>query len=210
MDRSIQFSQLDDINSEDCSIALDIYEEAFPPEERVRRDKVIDRIAKGVYELWIGKDGDRVVFMTILYNLQQSDLVLLGYIATDAAYRNLGIGSTFLQDVLNHLKPLDRYLLIEMEHPDNDDGMARRRLEFYRRIGAKLLENVRYILPPLSGDRPTEMLLAIAPGYRTETLDRLRVRHLLTQLYVEAYDRSIEDPLLHLCLSSVPETVRLV
>ncbi|OAB56185.1 hypothetical protein AY599_04100 [Leptolyngbya valderiana BDU 20041] len=205
-----QFTQTDDIRSDDCARALDIYEAAFPARERVGRDKVLDRIARGVYELWLGKDGDRVVFMTILYTLKDSDLVLLGYIATDAAYRNRGIGSAFLKDVLKHLRSRDRYLLIEAERPNDEDTFSTRRLEFYRRLGAKFLENVRYILPPLAGDTPTEMLLAIAPGYRTETLPQDRVRHLLTQLYIEAYDRSADDPLLQLCLASVPDIVRLV
>ncbi|MGC9503381.1 GNAT family N-acetyltransferase [Baaleninema sp.] len=206
----IRFFQTDDVGGDDCARALDIYEAAFPARERVSRAKVIDRITRGVYELWIGKDGETVVFMTILYSLQDSDLVLLGYIATDAAYRNRGIGSAFLKDLLKHLKPRDRYLLIEAERPNDEDKFSTRRLDFYRRLGAKFLENVRYILPPLAGDLPTEMLLAIAPGYRSPTLSGERVRHLLTQLYIEAYERSPDDPLLQLCLSSVPDTVRLL
>ncbi|NMG61209.1 hypothetical protein E1H12_22525 [Geitlerinema sp. P-1104] len=112
--------------------------------------------------------------------------------------------------MIERLQEGDRYLLLEVELPTPADPMTQRRYEFYRRLGAKFLQDVRYILPPLSGGEPTEMCLAIAPAYKTPTLGGDRVRQLLCQLFQEVYEHPLSDPLLQACLETVPETVYLV
>lgn len=207
----VVFDKLESADGDDARVALDIYDAAFPASERIPRQTVAQRIDRGVYELWIGRQPEdrRVVFMAILYTLHDSDLVLLGYIATHADFRNQGIGSAFFRDLLQQLQARDRYLLIEMEVPDDRDPFTQRRHQFYQRLGANVLQDVRYILPPLSGGEPTEMWLAIAPAYKTPTLTGDRVRQLLEQLYTEVYERPHDEPLLRTCLASVPPVVRL-
>jgi len=206
----VMFQRIDSSQHQATAAALAIYEEAFPLSEQIPRSLVEERIDSGVYELWVGQRGEEVVFMAILYTLRDSDLVLLGYIATHQEARNQGIGSRFLEQVLTALQERDRYLLLEVELPNEADPMTQRRYGFYQRLGALFLQDVRYILPPLSGGEPTEMCLAIAPGYKTPTLAGDRVRQLLCQLFQEVYERPLSDPLLQTCLQDVPETVYLV
>lgn len=206
----VEFQLVASSQCAETTAALDIYDAAFPASERIPRQIVGDRIDSGVYELWVGLAETRVVFMSILYTLQDSDLILLGYIATHADYRNQGIGSQFLQELIETLRSRDRYLLIEMEVPDDGDPFTQRRYGFYQRLGAKVLKDVCYILPPLSGGEPTPMWLAVAPQYHTEELSGDRARQLLIQLFTEVYDRPPDDPLLQTCLASVPEVVHLV
>ena len=168
--KSIRFEPILTSTHPATAPALAIYEAAFPLSEQIPRPKVEERIDQGIYRLWVGQRGEKVVFMAILYPLQDSDLVLLGYIATHPEARNQGIGSQFFNQVLETMREGDRYLLLEVEVPDEAEPMTQRRCEFYRRLGAKFLEDVRYILPPLSGGEPTEMCLAIAPAYKTQTL----------------------------------------
>ncbi|KPQ32883.1 MAG: putative acetyltransferase [Phormidium sp. OSCR] len=206
----VMFQRIDSSQHQATAAALAIYEEAFPLSEQIPRSLVEDRIDSGVYELWVGQRGQEVVFMAILYTLRDSDLVLLGYIATHPEARNQGIGSRFFRQVLTALQERDRYLLLEVELPNEADPMTQRRYGFYQRLGALFLQDVRYILPPLSGGEPTEMCLAIAPGYKTPTLAGDRVRQLLCQLFQEVYERPLSDPLLQTCWQDVPETVYLV
>jgi GNAT superfamily N-acetyltransferase len=206
----VRFQQIWSSQHPATAAALAIYEEAFPLSEQIPRPQVEERIDRGMYELWVGQRGEDVVFMAILYTLRDSDLVLLGYMATHKQARNQGIGSRFFQQVLAALQERDRYLLLEVELPTESDPMTQRRYGFYQRLGAMFLQDVRYILPPLSGGEPTEMCLAIAPGYKTSSLGGDRVRQLLSQLFQELYDRPLSDPLLQTCLQEVPETVYLV
>lgn len=205
----VRFQQIHSSQHPATAAALAIYEEAFPLSEQIPRSRVEERIDSGIYELWVGQRGEAVVFMAILYTLRDSDLILLGYIATHSEARNQGIGSRFFRRILEALQERDRYLLLEVELPNEADPMTQRRYEFYRRLGALFLQDVRYILPPLSGGEPTEMCLAIAPEYKTPTLAGDRVRQLLCQLFQEVYDRPLSDPLLQTCLQDVPETVYL-
>ncbi|MFO8039768.1 MAG: GNAT family N-acetyltransferase [Sodalinema sp.] len=206
----VRFQQIRSSQDPATAAALAIYEEAFPLSEQIPRSQVEERIDRGIYELWVGQRTEEVIFMAILYTLRDSDLVLLGYIATQKAARNQGIGSRFFQQVLAALQERDRYLLLEVESPTEADPITRRRYGFYQRLGAMFLQDVRYILPPLSGGEPTEMCLAIAPGYKMSCLDGDRVRQLLCQLFQEVYDRPLSDPLLQTCLQDVPETVYLI
>lgn len=150
--KSIRFEPILTSTHPATAPALAIYEAAFPLSEQIPRPKVEERIDQGIYRLWVGQRGEKVVFMAILYPLQDSDLVLLGYIATHPEARNQGIGSQFFNQVLETMREGDRYLLLEVEVPDEAEPMTQRRCEFYRRLGAKFLEDVRYILPPLSGE----------------------------------------------------------
>lgn len=206
---SVKFEKIPSSTHPATAPALAIYETAFPLSEQIPRPKVEERIDSGIYELWVGQREDEVVFMAILYTLQGSDLTLLGYIATHPMARNQGIGSRFFRQVIAALQERDRYLLLEVEVPDEAEPMTQRRYGFYQRLGAKFLQDVRYILPPLSGGEPTEMCLAIAPAYKTPTLGGDRVRQLLCQLFQDLYERPLSDPLLQTCLQDVPETVYL-
>ncbi len=207
---SIRFEQIPTSTHPATAPALAIYEAAFPLSEQIPRPKVEERIDRGIYQLWVGQRGEEVLFMAILYSLRDSDLMLLGYIATHPQARNQGIGSRFFKQVIERLQEGDHYLLLEVELPTPAEPMTQRRYEFYRRLGARFLQDVRYILPPLSGGEPTEMCLAIAPAYKTPTLGCDRVRQLLCQLFQEVYERPLSDPLLQACLETVPETVYLV
>ena len=208
-DSEVKFDRLSNTSHPAMPAVLEIYTEAFPASERLPIPVLKERVDRGIYELWRGQQGDRVVFLAVLYPFPDSDLTLLGYIATHRSARNQGIGSQFLRQILAELQQRDRYLLLEVELPVETDPMSQRRCEFYRRFGAVFLEGVRYILPPLSGGEPTEMCLAIASEYAEPTLSGDRVRSLLRHFFQDLYDRPANDPLLLTCLETVPDTVYL-
>ncbi|MGL4500186.1 MAG: hypothetical protein ACRCU2_14065, partial [Planktothrix sp.] len=91
-----------------------------------------------------------------------------------------------------------------------DSLQAERRIQFYQNNGAKLLQSVRYVLPPLSGDVPTEMLLMMVPAELGGQLPGKQVKQLIEQVYQEMYDRPSDDALLRSFIEEVPDVVELV
>jgi ribosomal protein S18 acetylase RimI-like enzyme len=207
-----EFYQIRDIDCSDFQAAIEIYEAAFPPSELIPVDVFSRRVDRGIYQLWVCQQDNRVAFMAILCKPIADRFVLLGYIATHPDYQSRGIGSDFFSTVLPQLQQQSQSLLLEVENPNDGDDRAlrQRRVNFYRRLGAKTLNNVRYILPALSGGEPTEMILMVAPAGESDRISGEEVRKLITELYVIFYDRSPDDPLLHLSLQSIGEWVEFI
>ena len=71
------------------------------------------------------------------------------------------------------------------------------------------MKNVRYILPPLSGDSPTEMILMILPEYNDGVIQGRLVKTIVIQIYKELYDRNDNDSLLNSFIYYIDSTVKL-
>ncbi len=208
----VTFVQLQDSQHPDFPAAIDLYEQAFPPSTKIATSLVIENIERNIYQLFVGYDTSRVVFMAMLYPMAGSEFVLLAYIATHPDYRGQGIGSTFLRQTLDRLQRDSQYLLLEVKNPKfGDDRVLRqRRVNFYRRIGAKVMEGVTFVAPPLSSSLPAELMLMVAPTYKNDVLPGCLVVQLMTQLYVQGYYRSLEELQQQSFIHNVSDFVNLV
>jgi hypothetical protein len=160
-----------------------------------------DRITKGQNQLYTGESAGKVVFMALLWPLQGTDFILLDYMATHTDHRGKNIAAAFLQQMRTELEAQDKYFIIETEDPafGANTEERTRRLAFYKRNGAEVLEGVRYILPALQGNEPTDMLLMIFPANVDTQIDASLVRSLVTQIYREVYGRvAVEHKLISL------------
>lgn len=108
-----------------------LYRQAFPREER-KPFAIIRRMCRdGRTDVWIAKaDGHFVGFAS---TINGGDTTLLDYFAIESKLRARGLGSTFLQALL------DKYpsLFVEIEVADRDapTGEKARRKAFYLRNG---------------------------------------------------------------------------
>ena len=104
-------------------------------------------------------------------------------------------------------------LLMEVEKPSAGENpeQRNRRVQFYRRAGAREVQGVRYFMPGLSGGPPTENVNSTTlanPDRRA--LDGATIREAIIQIYREVYGRGSDDALLNTFLHEVPERVSLV
>ena len=101
--------------------------------------------------------------------------------------------------------------MLEVENPDYGRNKRQRksRIEFYRRNGAVMLKNVRYILPPLGGKTSTEMNLMILPMYSQPTMKKNAVGNLILRIYNEVYGRSEDDQIVRSTCQGIPDTIHL-
>lgn len=142
---------------------------SLPPAERDDRPDYLAAVADGAYRVTVARAGSgAVVGAAVLEDLPRCGATLLAYLAVDAGLRGGGVGSALVRHVIAvNRSPA---LLAEVEDPrvhgDTGFGDPARRAEFYRRLGALVLD-VPYYQPPIApGEPPVAgmMLLALALG----------------------------------------------
>lgn len=208
----VQFYEITTAIHQEFRDMLAIYTESFPANERHTGRVIRKRVNNGQYRAVVGRLPDEVVFMALLWPLKNTDFILLDYMAVKKGYRGEGIGTEFMRHIFDILKMYGKYLILEVENPDygNNTDQRKRRVAFYSRNGAVKMESVRYILPPLSGVDPTEMIMMILPEYNEGQISGKVVKELIIQIYREVYNRNEEDLLLNSFIHDIPSSVSLL
>lgn len=143
---------------------LALYERAFPPEERVPGEEHLRELRPDSDAVLLAaEDEDGKLLGLARYDLYDHAAYLY-YLAVDDAVRSLGLGSAIYQEILRRLDPELTGMVFEVEHPDHaaDPELARRRIRFYQRLGAKLLRGIHY-LQEIPGQPPVPMHLMVHP-----------------------------------------------
>jgi GNAT superfamily N-acetyltransferase len=192
--------------------AMEIYDASFPRSERHARSIIEERMDRKLYRLFIGQKEGKTVLMALFYPLKGSQFILFDYMAVVASYRGKGLGSQFLNAISSTIGLGKRHLLLEVEDPRSGDNkdQRRKRLEFYKRQGAKELKGLRYLMPPLFGPTPTEMVLLVWPDFKDGKIPGHEVKKIILQVYRELYGRDDKDPLLTSFIQEVPAVVELI
>ncbi len=92
----------------------------------------------------------------------------LWYIAVAPGMRGQGLGSWLYHQVLARLDPSVRAMIFDLEdpremHTSQEKDIARRRIQFYRRQGARLLGGIRYLQTVGTHMPPIPLLLMVHP-----------------------------------------------
>lgn len=208
----VEFHEVLDTSSEEFKDAMGIYLTSFPENERRPVATIEWEMKSGKSRLIIGRMEGRVVLMALLHPIKGTSFVLGDYMAIDEEYRSLGIGAEFMNNIFNILDDIEfNYFLGEIENPylEGDDLKARR-VEFFKRLGMKELKDVRYILPPLQGTLPTEMILMVLCKTEADCLNGEEVRDIFRRIFRNIYARGEDDEILALILEGMPDTIKLV
>lgn len=208
---SLIFKQI--INSRDAYFtpAMNIYYESFPSNERHSIDIIKNRIIDKKSKLFVGIFEDQVVCMSILWNIDNVEFVLLDYFAVHKKYRNKAIGTHFFLFLSNLTYSSNKYLIIKVENflygTNTSDRI--KRINFYLKNGAYILSDVNYILPSLDDTENTEMLLMISPNYNSEYIGKKKIEKIINILYTDLYMKKEDDDLLLSILNHLPSNIKL-
>lgn len=131
---------------------LDLYETAFPPEERVFTSRLLNGVkTQREYHMLAAVDESGGLAGLAFYNeLPEAQSAFLWYLAVLPDLRGQGIGAWLYQAVLQHLDKNDRAMFLDVEIPEEmrtpaEREMAARRIRFYQRLGAYRLSGVRFV-----------------------------------------------------------------
>lgn len=209
-----KFSEVKDTNTTQFQEAATIYAQSIPATESQTIDTIKERVNTGKERLYIGEKDGKIAMMALIYPLEDTQFVLLDYLAVKEEHRKHGVGSEFLKNIYKITGLRDRLFICEVDDPKignaQEQETRQRRVYFYRKNGAKILKHVRYILPPFQGNTPTDMvLLVLSQNDRMLWLAGEAVKEVIVQIYSELYGRNETDPLLAPILESIQPQVTL-
>ena len=174
--------QLEDPHDPRLASWLELYREAFPPEERVPEQshvRLLQERAEGedatthLLALCRAREPRSLAMARYSYHAEASFGYLM-YFAVIEELRSKGIGSALYREILRRLRQDAeprrqrlRGVLMEVEDPEQAESpgareMAARRVGFYRRLGVRQLTGIRYT-QQVTGQPPIEMLVFVHP-----------------------------------------------
>lgn len=154
-----------------------IMEQSFPTDEHRPRAEQLALFENKKYHVYgLLNEEDALIAFIAVWDL--SEIAFIEHFAVDPLYRNGGIGSQMLRDVV---QILNKTVCLEVELPDTE--MACRRIRFYERNGF-YFNDYPYIQPPLSKGQGEVPLRIMTTG---NAVDFEHFSHIKELLYTQIY-----------------------
>jgi hypothetical protein len=122
------------------------------------------------------------------------DIGYLDYIAVKSDYQGKGVGKVLFGFNLHELERLiseAKGLLLEVQRDVanlQDNALRKNRVQFYMQLGAKILDGVDYILPPLQSEsEPENMYLVMRPLKNIDFLSKESILQYISSMYSIIY-----------------------
>jgi GNAT superfamily N-acetyltransferase len=188
--------EIDDFDSFEFEQSIEIYKCSFPSNETRPVERVVVMLKNdNNYHLFISVHNNSVVGISLMYIFKSLRIGLLDYIAVIRNYRRRGIGEELFNFTLEEFDSLvfngiGLLMEIQREHVlDPEESVIRKnRISFYTLLGAKILEGVNYLLPPMrNGVEAEEMYLMIRPLGEVHHLSKASVVRYIRAIYSTIY-----------------------
>lgn len=209
--------KVEDFDSLEFKLSMDIYKCSFPSNETRPVKNVIEMLKNDTnYHLYISLNDNSVVGVSLLYIFRSLRIGLLDYMAVLPDYQGRGTGKelfNFTFEKFSYVVPNGIGLLMEIQREkvvDPLEGTVRKnRIRFYNRLGAKLLDGVNYLLPPMQdGIEAEELYLMIKPIEEIHYLRKESVVQYIKTIYTTIYQYTDSD-LLDKISRKLPEKIML-
>ena len=188
-----------------------IYESSFPANERQTIETLKIRLKTNKEVLFAAKHNEEVVGIGFLFDLVGSDFLLLDYLAVSQNNRGKLIGQKLFAQLKDYAQNQKKHLLMEVDDPKfgEDKDLRNKRVAFYKKNGALVLKDVKYILPALDGTESTKQILMLVPYQSKSQFSGEEIKDLVKLLYSELYGISGENESLNLIYKSVNNSIFL-
>ena len=112
----------------------------FPRSELKQLSAILRLMDGAVYDVFGAYEGEEMAAYALIFRPRGSRVMLLDYLAVEPHLRSHGVGAVLLKLLRAHYAHSADALFIECERPKAapDEAMARRRIRFYERSGAKM------------------------------------------------------------------------
>lgn len=127
----------------------------FPPSELKPFETFCNLLEKGCSKLIIAYQDETPVGYIIVYSDDATNTLWLDYIAVLKKYHSKGYGGEMLK-ALKDLFNTANGIFLEVEKPDENDIQTLKRIKFYKKHGAELLD-VNYLYPNKDGYLPMDL-----------------------------------------------------
>ncbi len=192
----LQLSMLNEFTGKDFEDWIKLYTKSFPKVELRPYKKVIHQLKNNDnYYLLIAKEQDKLIGFTLLYLFPKLRTGLLDYEAIEPKFQRKGIGTKLFNYTFLHFKqlinqPICLFLEIQKEDTNNQVEKKKRinRIKFYRNLGIKNLENVRYFIPPQYSNIPEEVYLMFKPVDSIIEVNEFLIKNSVDAIYRQVYE----------------------
>lgn len=171
-----------------------IYEDAFPARQRQPFDELIAEQSREPTALaFVALEDEVPLGFSFLSRLASVRHLFLTYFAVQAGHRGTGVGRAFwsgTREVLRREGETEP-IVLEVEDPtepgvsDSEVLARRRRIDFWRRVGAQVILEHGYEVPNLDGTGTEQMCLM---RFAENPLASSELLPLVLALYREGYD----------------------
>jgi GNAT superfamily N-acetyltransferase len=196
-----------------------IYVSTFPLENAKQLDTYINHIHDMLrnnnrYHLYAAIEERSMIGISLLYIFDNLKMALLDYMAVTRNFQRRGIGRKlfeFTNNEFNRCIPDNIGMLLEVpkENVFDPDELLRRkrRIQFYSRLGVKVLKSVNYLLP-IQVDRDTaeEMHLMIKLSKDITRISKMSIINFINSVYTDVYDYRRTD-LLSKTIATLPDVI---
>ena len=213
---------------------LATYEDSFPREVLVSPEVIVALIEKGncsdlgadVFHIGAALEDDVVVGGAVFIFLQRCNIGFINYIFVESGRRGRGVGgfiyhhlrSILERDAMALNKRQLEGIVFEVEREDSPTALGGpteriRRLRFFGRMGAVILEGLDYVQPPLhAGEDPLPMYLMFDPvGTCENLLSATRLLSWVENVYRVVYigGSGLEAEVVGVSLHRITESLRM-
>ena len=196
--------EVHDFDTVEFREAINLYDSSFPPNENTTRPigMVVEMLKRDEnYHLYASLNHNKVVGILLMYVFRSLRIGLLDYIAVHREYQGRRIGKRLFEFTLEKLKSEvtnPTGILIEVQKVNavspHERNLRERRLKFYITMGAKIMDRVNYIFPPIqSGFSSEEMYLMIRPLAELHSLPKESVVRYIHAIYSTIYQYHGKD-----------------
>jgi GNAT superfamily N-acetyltransferase len=195
-----------------------IYLSTFPLENAKQLDIYLNHIYDMLkndnrFHLYAAVEDNSMTGISLLYIFEYLKMALLDYMAVIPNFQRRGIGRKlfeFTNNELNRFIPDNIGMLLEVPKEnvsDPDEWLRRkRRIQFYSRLGVKVLKGVNYLLPiQIDGD-VEEMYLMIKLSKNVTWLSKKNIADFINSVYTDVYDYRKSD-LLNKTIANLPDVI---
>ena len=170
-----------------------LLEPNFPPEEMGTLDELAAGVGTGAASVLVHATGEEPDAVAVGWRFAPIPVVLLSYLAVAPEARGAGVGGVLLREAVTTWTRTPCLVLAEVQHPSSERvseawGDPRRRLAFYTRHGARVLD-LPYLQPEVhaGAGRVDGMLLVALHVDPTLLTPTGRVRSKAVEAFLQAY-----------------------
>ncbi|RJX68107.1 N-acetyltransferase [Tsuneonella suprasediminis] len=204
-DADLQVTPISDGGDWRFAPIAELYERAFPPSERKPTAFLNDVVVRSDYVLLAATIAEEIAGFSVLY-VSNAGFGLLEYMAVNERLRGHGVGGKLFRETARHC-PVP--MVLEVEAPDEGvDSIEARRVEFYRRLGCRMVPQLCYRMPQLGAELPPPMRLMLT-NYAPDAIAKSQLGDWIGGIYSGVYGRPASDPSAIEMLSPLPDCIEL-
>ncbi len=210
--------EIKNLTLEEFEELRNIYLSTFPLKNAKQLDGYVNHIYDMLrydnrYHLYAALEDRSMIGISLLYVFENLKMALLDYMAITPNFQRGGIGKKlfeFTDNKFNHLIPDNIGMLLEVPKEtvsDLDERLRRkRRIQFYSRLGVKVLRGVNYLLPiQIDGD-VEEMYLMIKLSKNITWIPKKSIANFINSIYSDLYEYRKSD-LLDKTIDNLPDHI---